>query len=210
MSLVRMVVRDAAIGVAVTDAPEGLCAIRTPGSAAAIWRRRLPQSFQTWIDGLPPGALPKGRIVLHPGAVREAVDHLCDVAEMPSGAERDRLTDDVAALGETFCGVMDARRLRLRLAPVDTDSCRRFHVDAVRARLVYTYRGLGTQYGVSIAGAAPGRVFSVATGAPILLRGSLWPGEATGLMHRSPTIEGTGTTRFVLVLDAVDDPEEDA
>ncbi|MEM8851819.1 MAG: DUF1826 domain-containing protein, partial [Pseudomonadota bacterium] len=86
----------------------------------------------------------------------------------------------------------------------------RFHVDAIHARLVCTYRGPGTQYGLSTDGAPPTRVFTVPTGAPILLRGSLWPGEATGLMHRSPPIEGTGITRLVLVLDAVDENEDDA
>jgi hypothetical protein len=51
----------------------------------------------------------------------------------------------------------------------------------------------------------------VATGAPILLRGTLWPGDPpSGLMHRSPPIEGTGETRLVLVLDPVDGPEEEA
>jgi hypothetical protein len=54
-------------------------------------------------------------------------------------------------------------------------------------------------------------VLSVPTGAPIVLRGTLWPAEKpAGLLHRSPPITGTGTTRLVLVLDAVDDPEEEA
>jgi len=48
------------------------------------------------------------------------------------------------------------------------------------------------------------------TGAPILLRGTLWPEHPrSGLLHRSPPIEGTGETRLVLVLDPVDDPEEE-
>ena len=45
--------------------------------------------------------------------------------------------------------------------------------------------------------------------APILLRGTLWQERPrTGLLHRSPPIEGTGETRLVLVLDPIDDPEE--
>lgn len=48
------------------------------------------------------------------------------------------------------------------------------------------------------------------TGAPIPLRGTLWPeGPRSGLLHRLPPIEGTGETRLVLVLDPVDDPEEE-
>ncbi|EEE38158.1 hypothetical protein RKLH11_1999 [Rhodobacteraceae bacterium KLH11] len=105
---------------------------------------------------------------------------------------------------------MSATFLRLRLDVVTTNACRRFHIDAITARLVCTYRGTGTQYGVSTDGADPQRVFTVQTGSPILLRGTLWPAEPpSGLLHRSPPIEGTGETRLVLVLDPVTDPEDE-
>ncbi len=106
---------------------------------------------------------------------------------------------------------MHAPCLRLRLDVVTTNACRKFHIDAITARLVCTYRGTGTQYGISTDGAEPRRVFTVPTGAPILLRGTLWRDRtASGLLHRSPPIEGTGETRLVLVLDPVTDPEEEA
>lgn len=214
MMPVREIPRDADIGVAVVEAPEGLGAIRRPGCAAAIWRREAP-SFQGWLDELPPEALPRGRVVVRPDAVRTEAARFCDAAGMPDGADRERLCDDVAALADLFAGLMAARHLRLRLDAVDGDGCRRFHVDAIRARLVCTHRGPGTQYGVSEGGAPPARALSVPTGAPIVLRGTLWPAaepisRRAGLPHRSPPIAGTGTTRLVLVLDAVDDPEEEA
>jgi hypothetical protein len=50
----------------------------------------------------------------------------------------------------------------------------------------------------------------VPTGAPILLRGTLWPEQPkSGLLHRSPPIEGSGETRLLLVLDPMDGPEDD-
>ncbi|MEM7671620.1 MAG: DUF1826 domain-containing protein, partial [Pseudomonadota bacterium] len=80
----------------------------------------------------------------------------------------------------------------------------------VTARLVCTYRGTGTQYGISPDGRDPQRVFTVPTGAPICLRGTEWPDDQTsGLLHRSPPIEGTGETRLVLVLDPIVDPGEE-
>jgi len=206
--LARRIVHHDAIGVAVADTPEGLSALREPGCAAAIWRRRPMPAFQAWLDAIPPGQLPNGRVILRPEAVREGADRLCAIAGSPGGEERDRLCDDIAALADIFAGVMAARYLRLRLAPVDTDNCRRFHVDAIRARLVCTYRGPGTQYAVSTDGMPPTRILQVPTGAPILLRGSLWPGEPVGLLHRSPPLADTGITRLVLVLDVVDDPED--
>jgi hypothetical protein len=211
MTLVREIVRDAAIGVGVTDTPEGLSALHRPGCAAAIWRRQPLPGFQSWIDGLDGEILPRARVILRPDAVRDAASEICDASGTPAGPERERLVDDTAALAALFADLLRARWLRLRLDVVTTNACRKFHIDRVTARLVCTYRGTGTQYGVSTDGAEPRRIFTVPTGAPILLRGTLWPERPrAGLMHRSPPIEGTGETRAVLVLDPVDDPEEAA
>lgn len=208
--LVREVARDAAVGVGVADTPEGVSVLYRPGCAAAIWRRQPLPEFQSWIDGLDPDLLPRGRVILRSQAVRDAAAAICDASRMPADPERDRLLDDIAALADVFAGLMRARWLRLRLDAVSTNACRRFHIDAVTARLVCTYRGTGTQYGISTDGAEPRRIFTVPTGAPILLRGTLWPEHPrAGLLHRSPPIEGTGETRLVLVLDPVDDPEEE-
>ncbi|QFT62671.1 DUF1826 domain-containing protein [Roseivivax sp. THAF30] len=210
MNLEREIVRDAAIGVGVSRQPEGLSAIHTPGCAATIWHREPMSAFQNWIDTVSPELLPRARLILRPEAVRAAVDQVCASQSMPAGGHRDRLVDDIAALADIFAGMMKSTWLRLRLEPVTTDACRRFHVDAMMARLVCTYRGTGTQYGISTDGAEPRKVFTVPTGSPIVLRGSLWTGEPrTGLLHRSPPIVGTGETRLVLVLDPVTEPEDE-
>lgn len=210
MSYLREMVEGAAIGVGLADTPDGLSAIHQPGCAAAIWRRSPLPTFQSWIEGLAPEQLPRARVILRPDAVRSTVTELCASSGLPECAERTRLVDDIAALADIFSGLMKAKWLRLRLDVVTTNACRRFHVDAVTARLVCTYRGTGTQYGISTDGAEPKRVFTVQPGAPILLRGTLWPEQPkTGLLHRSPPIEGTGETRLLLVLDPVDDPEDE-
>ncbi|WP_170429573.1 DUF1826 domain-containing protein [Ruegeria arenilitoris] len=210
MTLVREIVKDAAIGVGVGETPEGLSVIHNPGCAAAIWRRDPLASFQSWIDGLRPEQLPKARVILRPEAVRNAVVELCEASGTPAGPERDRLVDDVAALAAMFADVMRSKWLRLRLDVVATNACRRFHIDAVTSRLVCTYRGTGTQYGISTDGMDPTRVFTVPTGSPVVLRGTLWPETPkSGLLHRSPPIEGTGETRLLLVLDPVADPEHE-
>lgn len=208
--MLKTEVRNAAIGVGIADAPEDLAVIRKPGCAAAIWRRQPIPGFQEWIDALDPEHLPTVRTVLRPDMVREAVRHVCDIAELPHTSERYWLEADIAGLAERFADIMGAPYLRLRLDRVTTNACRKFHIDAVLARLICTYRGSGTQYGISTDGAEPTRVFQVATGAPMMLRGTLWPETPkSGLLHRSPPIAGTGETRLVLVLDPVFDLEED-
>ncbi|MDJ1006370.1 MAG: DUF1826 domain-containing protein [Paracoccaceae bacterium] len=207
--LVQEIVHDDAIPVGAGNTLESLSSIHHQGAAAAIWKRQPIPAFQSWIDGLDPDLLPRARMILRPEVVRQAVTEIFDVAGMPSGPERNRPLDDIAALSDIFAGLMSARWVRLRLDVVTTNACRRFHIDAVTARLVCTYRGTGTQYGISTDGAEPSRVFTVPTGAPILLRGTLWPERPrSALLHRSPPIEGTGETRLVLVLDPVDDPDE--
>ena len=215
--LVRPCLRDTSSdfgnGVGVAETPDGLSAINQPGCAAAIWQRAAPPRFQSWIDALEPERLPAARVILRPADVREAIVQICEAAGTPDCAERTRLINDTAALADLFAGLMRAPFLRLRFDVVTTNACRKFHIDAVTARLICTYRGTGTQYGISTDGAEPERVFTVPTGAPILLRGTLWPERpkskrpASGLRHRSPPIDGTGETRLVLVLDPIFDPE---
>lgn len=90
-------------------------------------------------------------------------------------------------------------------------ACRRFPVDAVTARLVRTCRGSGTHHGLAPGGGDPARIVRVPTGAPIPLRGTLWPEHRrTGRLHPSPPIEGTGAARLVLVPDPPHGPEEEA
>lgn len=210
MNLLRRAITDTPSGVAIADTPADLQSFLQPGSAATVWRRQTPPHFQKWLDALDPERLPKGRVVLQPSAVAQTLTHLCEMSKLPCGPERDWLIADIADLADVFAELMQARFLRLRLDVVTTNACRKFHIDAITARLVCTYRGPGTQYGMPGKDAEPNRIFTMNAGAPILLRGKLWPTQPSmGLVHRSPPIEGTGKSRLVLVLDPVNDPEDD-
>jgi len=205
----REVISDAAIGVGIADRKEDLSVIAKPGCAAVIWRRQPPRNFQNWIDALEPDQLPETREIVRPGDIHGAALEACKAFDTPECKERDQLIDDVVSLADAFSTTMNAPYLRLRLDVVNSNAYRRFHIDAVTARLICTYRGTGTQYGISTDGAEPQRVFTVPTGAPILLRGTIWPeAPRAGLLHRSPPIEGTDETRLVLVLDPMDKAEE--
>lgn len=209
MTLVQTEIRDAAIGVGVAERVENLSVIQKPGCAAAIWRRQTPSGFQTWIDALATDDLPSARLILRPTEVEAAVQQLCETAGIAESPHRDWLVQDVSDLAARFAGLMRAPYLRVRLDVIETNACRRFHIDAIMARLICTYRGTGTQYGISVDGAEPRRVFTVPTGSPMIMRGTQWPETPkSGLLHRSPPIEGTGETRLVLVLDPVFDLED--
>lgn len=92
---------------------------------------------------------------------------------------------------------------------ISHNACSRFHIDALTARLICTYRGTGTQYGLANAAGDPETIHTVPTGAAIVLRGKRWPSKAKlDLVHRSPPIQCTGQTRLVLVLDSIADLDE--
>ena len=210
MTMRQEVLQNAAIGIGVTQTLENLSIITKPGCAASIWQRQTMPAFQKWIDALPSNQLPSTRLILQPQNVHTALVDLFDTTGTPDGVQRQELINDIKQLTDFFCGLMDAPFVRVRLDRVTTNACYKFHIDAVTARLVCTYRGTGTQYGISTNGAEPKRVFTTPTGAPILLRGTLWPEpHQSGLLHRSPPIEGSGETRLVLVLDPIFDPKEE-
>ena len=197
--------------IAVVETPEGLAQIRTPGCAAVLWHRPPPPGLLDWLAGLPPERLPAMRAVLHPEDAAAALRTACDAAGTPEGPERARLIADIADLAERFAALMRAPLLQLRLDVVTTDACRRFHIDAVTARLLCTYRGTGTQIGIGPGGREPDPIHTAPTGAVLILRGTLWPTDPPAdLRHRSPPIAGTGETRLLLVLDPVWDPEDTA
>ncbi|MCT4553313.1 MAG: DUF1826 domain-containing protein [Pelagimonas sp.] len=197
-----------AAGVEISDCARGLAALHRPDCAAALWNRPARAGFQNWITALPPQALPQTRQILRPDQFGPALKQSCMQAGTPASPHRDWLIADICALGTLFADLMDVALLRLRLDVVTTNACRKFHIDALRARLICTYRGTGTQYGTALPGGHdPQRILTAPTQTPLVLRGTNWPETPqSGLQHRSPPIAGSGETRLLLVLDPIVDP----
>ena len=210
MTMMQDVYQSAGNGVALARKAEDFNLLTKPECAAAIWQWAPAPAFQTWINGLNPENLPSIRLILKPEAVLTTLSKLCDTLSIPDRPHRRRLIEDIGALSYLFCDLMCAPYMRLRLERITSNACHKFHMDAVTARLVCTYRGTGTQFGISHDGGEPEPIFTAPTGTPILLRGTLLPEEPrSGLLHRSPPIEGSGETRLVLVLDPIYELDED-
>ena len=189
------------------DGPEVLAEIVAPGVAAAIWTRKRDPLFAAWLDALGPERLPQLRLTLDAARAEEAAAAACDLADLPDGPGRRMLVGDVGALAQRAATLFGTDRLALRLQPVAGTSCPRFHLDAVRARLICTLRGSGTEWAPARLDAEPGPVTRVPTGAVALFRGRLWgQGEMPAILHRSPPA-AEGAERLVLVIDpAEEDP----
>ena len=170
----------------VTD-PADLTVLTAPDCPAAIWSRQHSETLSVWLDRLPASQLPRWREIVAVEEVSDAVRDACAEAGTPEGAERDELITEIQMLADTFAALMKVSAVLLRLDVITSNACKRFHIDAESAD-------------------DPGAVLTVSRGSPILLKGTLWPdAPASGLLHRSPPIEGTGETRLVLVFDPVFD-----
>lgn len=133
-----------------------------------------------------------------------------DDARFADTAERDELIADIAVLANHFCAILGLAELEVRLEVVTTNSCRKWHADYVKARLITTYIGSGTQWlcqqdadRVKL-GDEPQRINSMSPGDVGIFKGKL--ATDTPAIHRSPPIDGTGEKRLLLALNP---PEED-
>lgn len=205
---------DLARGAAACDVVEGgsvevLRDLHRPGCAAAIWQRHLPPLFSLWLDALPDTRLPGLRASVPLRGVADLVQSACRAARSGADAGQAILAQDVARLAAEFSRITGHDALQIRLDVVRGNACSKFHVDYVPARLLCTYRGAGTQYGLASEAGAPEQVQQMQAGAVGLFRGRLWPGDLPcGLVHRSPPIKGSGETRLLLVIDAAQDADD--
>lgn len=167
-----------------------------------IWGRRAPSSVMSSLSALPAGDLAAGRFIVPVSEVGNTiVEHLQEWGSAVGPAQQ-WLAEDVEALAGKVAQILPTSLLRLRVELVRNDACRKFHRDTVKARLICTYSGPGTEIAVVQDDGEPAHIGDVPTGCPILLKGKLWPGyPQRSVLHRSPPIEGTGVSRLVVVLD---------
>ena len=116
---------------------------------------------------------------------------------------------DVAMLGRAYARCAGEPVVDVRLERIEDGSCRAFHRDHVRLRLMTSYAGPGTEYvadadaddALRLQGRHRGQVHSVPTGAVAWVRGSQ-SAAGEGLVHRSPPIDESGLVRLFLAVNA--------
>lgn len=146
-------------------------------------------------------------------------DALCSIVDgflhgmgLSDAVARGWITHDVESLAKAFAELLRVKLVDLRLEIVRDDACRKFHRDAIRARMICTYIGPGTELQVASGTDDAPLVASVPFAAPVLLKGKAWasPDEPVHtdetvrhgpVTHRSPAIAGAGVERLVVVLD---------
>ena len=182
----------------------------------AVWQRQLNHSLVSECEKLVAGTGFCGyRTALSTSKLKHSEDAFPQLIKFP------HLRADIQLLSEMFCCLFELKTVGLRLAPLTSAMCPKFHVDRVPCRLITTYCGGGTQWlphhqvnrdklGDGSGGLSDkesglyksaSAIQTLASGDVALLKGELWEdNEGSGFVHRSPMIEG-GQTRVLLSLD---------
>lgn len=182
--------------------------IHDPMVELVIWRRRPPARIGRWLDSLPIGRLPHTRLLVSRENAARDIARVLDIAGMQECGARTAFLEDIVALTAHFATIMNTDLVDVRLEAIDHDACRKFHRDCVTARLLTTYRGPGTEWVEPDECAAAlthqkdfsGTIQQLPRYAVGLFKGNC-AAPASGIVHRSPPIAGTGMVRLLLCLN---------
>ena len=142
---------------------------------------------------------------------------LDEVSKVIEQEEHQLILKDIQNLLELFKETTSAKGFRLVLATINSNMCRKFHMDVKDLRMLCTYSGPGTLWltednidrkaleayrdNQSIV-IDDNHIQQAKTGSVLMLKGTIYPKEGTkGAVHRSPTIEESGERRLLLRID---------
>ena len=88
-------------------------------------------------------------------------------------------------------------KITCRFEVLSTDSCKKFHIDSVKSRLICTYAGPGTEIQLPY----ESNSFSFPSGSSLIIKGTKFPDFTPVFLHRSPVISILNKKRFVFIAD---------
>jgi len=195
-------------GIRTCKTRAGLSSINKTDTELVIWKRSFPSSFQEWINHTDAENLPDVRILINPIELRPALEPLLDLCGLKVDNLRGQLVNDIEGLVNLFAQVTQSNAVDVRLQRITHNACWKFHRDVVKTRLVTTYRGPATEW-VQHAQAEQAILEQLNYKGPLEHLGvgdvAVFKGSRThpnrGIVHRSPSIAGTGTIRLLLCLN---------
>ncbi|MYM00193.1 DUF1826 domain-containing protein [Novosphingobium sp. FGD1] len=163
----------------------------------ALWQRRRPRALD-WLDSLDFDEIDDVQKTLAVESLAFCLPGILLEAGYPDGAHT-ALSQEIGTLACLYAQIMEVESIRMRLEIVETDACRKFHMDNVKARLLMPFTEPGTEW-IEVDAAPDSQVRHLRAGAVGLFKGRIWA-ETPAILHRSPPIAGTGVSRLLLVLD---------
>ncbi len=207
MKLTNNIFSNSIIG----SSPDILSCIHLANKSIAIYARNISY-FQNEIESL----INNNVEFKTSGSIKdisEALNHYFN----SSPQKYNNLLKDILELLVTFQKVSKSDTLRVLLATVNTNMCKRFHTDINDLRMLCTYYGPGTLWlkdentnrtvddscvNIDEIIKDESRVQQISTGHVAILKGAIYPKKETkAIVHRSPTIEESGDKRLLLRID---------
>lgn len=185
--------------VAIGTEADVLGHILAPHVQLALWRRRRPAALD-WVDDLDWDEIDDIDAPISGPDFGPDIVRLLRNAGYPQTRQGLALRDEADALAQRLIRLMGCADLRFRLDVIETDACRKFHMDYVKARLLMPLSGPGTQW-IEAAEGSDAPINQLGAGHVGIFKGRLWVDEAA-ILHRSPPVAASGDTRLLLVLDA--------
>jgi hypothetical protein len=196
--MATLTAKPALAATTVASGPQPTILAEVHGASAAIWQRALRPDLASDVARLL--ASPFKELKTTAGQAGLASELAPALAAYPA------LLADVLGLVGQFTALAQTSEVRLWLAAVNSDMCRKFHTDITDFRLLCTYAGGGTYYVRPEHAPAkdkepdPAQVEQLRPGEVMIFRGAMAAtDECPPLLHRSPPAQGDG--RLLLRLD---------
>ncbi len=196
------------------DSSDILTQIVDPDVELSLWRRPIQHAVARELEILQASDLPDLRYATTPVSFGDDIAALMRRQRLDP-QQFSHLRADLQRLMGCFWRVSAGRAMRFRLMTTDENDCKRFHLDRTNLRMICTYQGPGTEWlteaqvdrDAQMRGAPNESI--IRYGEPSRFK-LFWVGilkgdpanVGTGLVHRSPAIEGSGKIRVVFCLDS--------
>jgi len=195
-----------------------LSLIQKDDTNITIYERKTSKELEAYLNTL----LSKGFNKLNTLLNVEDFDALFDQHFKPFQIKHETghnlLKEDIKKLLLQFSKICNNPSMKIFFGIVDTDMCRRFHVDMYELRMLCTYLGQGTQWlqndninydSLNNYGDNEGIVLNekdikqLNASDVAIIKGALYPNSTVGgLAHRSPRIENLNQKRIILRVDS--------
>jgi hypothetical protein len=184
----------------------------------AIYQREIPIELAAHLKGLLQQKFNSFKKAINLKDFEQLFDQHFEKYSQENKIGHNLLKKDIKNLLNHFSQISNNDKLTVFFGSIDTDMCRRFHVDMYELRMLCTYQGQGTMWlnhnninyealnnfeskeEIAIKAEDVKQFNTAAVG---IVKGALYPNSKIGgLVHRSPAIEYLNEKRIVLRVDS--------
>jgi hypothetical protein len=183
-----------------------------------IYERELPKSINSYLNHILNEGFRSFNVAQNISEFKNSFDNHFKELNIEFKEEHELLKNDIENLLFQFSEICNNSQLKVFYGIVDSDMCKRFHVDMYELRMLCSYQGQGTMW-LSEDNINHEALNSFKENKEIelnkefvnqlnetdvaIIKGALYPNSKVGgLVHRSPTIENLKQKRIILRVDS--------